>query len=72
MEKREEEKGELWDLTPLSTIFELYSSGRFYLWRKQEYPEKTTYQAQVTDTLSHTIVSSTPRHDRYSNSQLNW
>jgi hypothetical protein len=39
----------------------LYRGGQFYWWRKLEYPEKTT--------LSHNVVSSTPRHEWDSNSQ---
>jgi hypothetical protein len=36
-------------LTPLSTIFQLYRGSLFYLWRKPEYPDKTTDLLQVTD-----------------------
>jgi hypothetical protein len=38
-------------LTPPSNIFQIYRGGKFYWWRKSEYPEKTTVLSQVTDKL---------------------
>jgi len=39
-------------------------------WRSVLLVEKITDQSQVTDKLLHNVVSSTPHHDRDSNSQL--
>ena len=50
---------ELWCLTPLSKIFNLYHTSQFYRWRQPEYPLKTT-------DLFHT----THKFERDSNSQL--
>ena len=54
-------------LTPLSKIFQL-----LLLRRKLKYPEKSRSVASHWHTLSHTVLSSTPRHEWGSNSQLKW
>ena len=50
-------------LSATSTIFQLYCGGQCYCWRKPEYPEKTTDLPQLShwQTLSHNVLSSTPR-----------
>ena len=50
-------------------IFQLYRCCQFYWWRKPEDPEKTI---DLSQTLSHNVASSTPRHVRGSSSQLEW
>ena len=42
---------------------------QFYWWRKPEFPEKNPDLSQVTDKFYYSVVSSTPRHERDSNSQ---
>jgi hypothetical protein len=44
-------------LMPLSTIFQLYRGSHFYLWRKPEYPEKTTDLSQATNKLEFKVHS---------------
>jgi len=46
----------LWWITPLSTIFLLYSEVEFYWWMRPEYSEKITDLPQVIDKFYHTML----------------
>ena len=41
---------------PLLQIFQLYSDGQFFSWRKLEYPQKTTDLSQVIDKLYYIML----------------
>jgi hypothetical protein len=57
--------------TPFSTTFQLYHDGQFFLVEETGVPrENHRPVASHWQTLSHNVVSSTPRHEWDSNSQL--
>jgi hypothetical protein len=57
-------------LTSLSAIFQLYHGGQFYWWRKPDCRRKPPTCRKSLTNFTFYVVSSTPRHQRGSNSQL--
>ena len=49
----------VWCLMPPPTTPQLYR-GQLYLWRKPQYPKKTTNLSQVTDKLYHIMLYTSP------------
>ena len=57
----------LWQLTPLSTIFQLYYGGILLVEETGVPRGNHRHVGSHWQTLSHNVVSSTPRHERRSN-----